>query len=549
MTLRVNSIVGGLSVRQKVQLLSEANILQSELDKRAKYKNRRYFPEIGPLRRELYKTAVSFFDAGHRYPERLLMGGNRTGKTEAAAYEITCHLTGEYPDWWTGRRFNGPTEWWAAGDTATTTRDIQQLALFGPVRDAPKTGMIPAHLIAHYTPKNSIPMGIETIWVKHKAGGQSTIQFKSYDQKRDAFQGTSKNGWFDEECPEDVYTEMLLRTLTMEVGGENVSGIMILTFTPVEGLTPFVQNWLEKAVMLSDDGEPLPAEAAVFNKAADAEGADIPEDGAETGVATESFTDIVPPEKRQKWIGMVSWDEVPHLSEAARAQMLASIPPYQRAARTRGIPNLGSGVIYPIPEEEIKVKPFEIPKHYKRGFGMDVGWNWTVAVWGAYDLETAIWYIYRTHARSHAEPPVHAEGIKAAGDWIPGRIDPAANGRSQVDGRQLLQLYGPQGLGLNIDMAQNAVEAGIYEVWTKLTSNRLKVFSNLSSWFTEYRMYRRNDKGQVVKKNDHLMDATRYLISSGHDWLSQQPSTIPSTISREVSGRRGNFGAGDAWMS
>lgn len=534
----MSNMKGPLSLPQRIQMLNETAILTAELAKRAQYKFKRYFPDVGPLRRELYKTAMQFFRASARYPERLLMGGNRTGKTEAAAYEVTAHMTGLYPHWWTGRRFNGPTEWWAAGDTATTTRDIQQLALYGPVRDAPRTGMIPSHLISHVTPKNSIPLGIETIWVKHVSGGTSTIQFKSYDQKRDAFQGTSKNVWFDEECPDDVYVEALLRTLTMEIAGETVSGMMIVTFTPVEGLTPFVQHWLENAVMPDAEGEFQPAEAQVFAEA-DAE-SEYAGDGA--GVVEDA--NGVPITKRQKFITLVSWDEVPHLSEAAREQMLTSIPPYQRAARTRGIPNLGSGVIYPIPEEEIKVKPFEIPKYWPRGFGMDVGWNWTVAVWGAYDRETAIWYIYRIHARSHAEPPVHAEGIKAAGAWIPGRIDPAANGRSQVDGKQLMQLYGPQGLGLDLDNANNGVESGIFEVWTLITAGRFRVMSHLNQWFTEYRMYRRNEKGVVIKKNDHLMDATRYLLSSGIDWLAIEPAV--STGSRiYIDGG----GSSDGWMS
>lgn len=529
-----------LSLPERVALLNEAAVLSAEMARRDKYKFRQYYPDTGPYRRDLYTAAMQFFDAGARYPERLLMGGNRTGKTDAASFEVTCHLTGIYPHWWKGRRFNGPTEWWAAGDTATTTRDILQLALYGPMKEAPRTGMIPAHLIAHITPKNSIPMGIETIWVKHISGKMSTIQFKSYDQKRDAFQGTSKNIWFDEECPQDVYTEALLRTLTMEIGGERTSGIMIVTFTPVEGLTPFVQSWLENAVMFDMYGQSQPAEAQMF--------AGNDEDALEK-VSEIGESVAVPIEARQKFITLVSWDEVPHLSEAARAQMLASIPPYQRAARTRGIPNLGAGVIYPIPEEEIKVKPFEIPDHWPRGFGMDVGWNWTVAVWGAYDREAAIWYIYRTHARSHAEPPVHAEGIRAAGDWIPGRIDPAANGRSQVDGKQLLQLYGPQGLGLKIDIANNGVEAGIFEVWTMMTSGRFKVFSSLSPWFTEYRMYRRNEKGQVVKKNDHLMDATRYLIASGLDWLATPPSH--AVVARKANRYENDNYGGNAqsWMA
>ncbi len=507
-----------MNLNQRIVALNEAAILEAELVRRAQYKIRQYFPDTGPLRRELYTGANRFFEAGQRYPERLLMGGNRVGKTDAAGYEVALHLTGQYPSWWRGRRFDHPVDVWASGDTASTTRDIQQLALYGPVPAAPRTGFIPAHLIKHASPKNSIPNAVETIYVRHASGGESSIQFKSYDQRREAFQGTSRHIiWLDEEPPEDVYTECLLRTLTC-------NGMVIVTFTPVEGLTPFVQQWLESAALLDGSGDVLPAESAVFANdptADDGRPDDLPVDDSASGP---------PIETRQRCIVMISWDEVPHLSDAAKQQMLTSIPPYQRAARTRGIPNLGSGVIYPIPEDEIKVKPFDIPSHWPRGYGMDVGWNWTVAVWGAYDRETGTWYIYHEHYRSHAEPPVHAAGIRAAGEWVPGRIDPAANGRSQVDGRQLLQLY--IDLGLRLETAPNGVEAGIYEVWTKLTAGKVKVFSSLRNWWTEYRMYRRDPKGKVIKKNDHLMDATRYLIHSGVDWVRTPSSAVPDPFAQ-----------------
>src|ERR1039458_10231464 len=72
--------------------------------------------------------------------------GNRTGKTETGAYEMACHLTGQYPDWWQGRRFSKPVNAWACGTTNGTTRDIVQEKLLGP-EGAHGTGMIPAHTI------------------------------------------------------------------------------------------------------------------------------------------------------------------------------------------------------------------------------------------------------------------------------------------------------------------------------------------------------------------------------------------------------------------
>jgi hypothetical protein len=108
---------------------------------------------------------------------------------------------------------------------------------------------------------------------------------------------------------------------------------------------------------------------------------------------------------------------------------------------------------------------------------------------------------------------VHATAIKAPGEWIPGVCDPAARGRSQRDGRQLLEDY--RALGLHLTEAQNTVEAGLYQVWERLSTGRLKVCRSLANWRKEARLYRRDDKGNIVKKEDHLMDATRYLVMSG----------------------------------
>lgn len=94
-----------------------------------------------------------------------------------------------------------------------------------------------------------------------------------------------------------------------------------------------------------------------------------------------------------------------------------------------------------------------------------------------------------------------------------GTIDPASRGRGQKDGEQLLQSY--IDLGLMLTPAENGVEAGLFKVWERLSTGRLKVFRTLQNWMAEYRLYRRNEKGAVVKSADHLMDATRYLIVSG----------------------------------
>jgi hypothetical protein len=211
-----------------------------------------------------------------------------------------------------------------------------------------------------------------------------------------------------------------------------------------------------------------------------------------------------------KYVVMCSWDQVPHLSEADKRILLASIPPFQRDARTMGIPQLGAGAIYPIPESEIAIDRFDIPKSWKKMYGLDVGWNKTAAIWLAQDPNTNIWYAYSEYYKGESEPSSHAATIRARGDWIPGVIDTAARGRSQIDGDNLMQMY--KDLGLKLNDADKAVETGIFTVWELLSSGQLKIFTDLKNFWNEYRLYRRDEKGKVVKTNDHLMDALRYAV-------------------------------------
>lgn len=209
----------------------------------------------------------------------------------------------------------------------------------------------------------------------------------------------------------------------------------------------------------------------------------------------------------------MGWADTPHLDKSAQESLMASYSPHERDARTKGIPQLGSGAIYPIPESEILVKPFDIPAYWPRGYGMDVGWNKTAAIWGAHDRDADIVYLTSEHYRGNAEPSVHADAIRARGNWMQGVIDPASLASSQKDGTRLLPIY--QSLGLNLATAENSRESGLLEVYQRLSSGRLRIFDNLQNWLMEYRLYRRDDKGAVVKERDHLMDATRYLVVSG----------------------------------
>jgi hypothetical protein len=214
---------------------------------------------------------------------------------------------------------------------------------------------------------------------------------------------------------------------------------------------------------------------------------------------------------------MAGWNDAPHLGEEEKIELLGASEPHLRKARSEGIPSLGSGAVYPIDEDQFLVDPFKIPPWFYRAYGMDVGWNFTAAVWMAWDKDTDTIYLYDCYKREKAEPEIHtaAVNLRNVGNTMwPGVIDPAAGGRSQVDGRQLLQMYRKNGLSLR--EADNAVEAGIFAVWSRISTGRLKVVRGpMSAWLEEYRMYRRDTNGKIVKEHDHLMDATRYLIQSG----------------------------------
>jgi hypothetical protein len=166
-------------------------------------------------------------------------------------------------------------------------------------------------------------------------------------------------------------------------------------------------------------------------------------------------------------------------------------------------------LIYSTPENEITVSDRPIPDHWPRAFGLDIRWNKAVAIWGARDPESDVLYLYSEY-RGDADPAVHAAAIRARGDWIPGVVDPTANGRTLLDGQLLVRMYREQGLGLQA--VENKLESGILAVGQRMHSGRLKVFASMSKYLEERRLYRRDEKDQVVRDRDNLQDATRCLV-------------------------------------
>ena len=444
---------------ERLELLA---LLEEQYRRQQQRKYLTYFTDTGITAREHYPKHLEFFGAGREYKLRLFMAANRVGKTLAAAYELTCHLTGIYPSWWQGHRNSGPTAWWVCGKDSKTILSILQNTLLGPVGSF-GTGMIPGDKLDWETLKDAkkADTSVSIFRVKHSSGGYSSVEFKAYDAGRTSFEGTERSIWLDEEPPLAVFTECLLRTAT----GNNM---LMMTFTPLKGISDTILNFLE---------------GSQFHTGAIGQG---------------------------KYVVMAGWDDVPHLSEEDKRILLASIPPYQRDARTRGIPQLGAGAIYPIPESEILVDRFDIPREWKRLYGLDVGWKVTAGIWLAQDPNTNIWYAYSEYYKGESEPSIHATAIRSRGETIPGVIDTAARGRSQIDGDNLMSMY--HNLGLKLHDADKAVETGLFTCWELLSSGQIRIFRDLHKFMEEYRLYRRDEKGKVVKTNDHLMDAFRYAV-------------------------------------
>jgi len=438
-----------------------------------------------------YAKQCAFHAAGADHRERLLRAGNQNGKTFAGGCEGAYHLTGEYPDWWEGRRFDQPITMWASGVTGETTRDNPQRVLIGPVGEV-GTGSIPLRTIVETAPARGVADLLDYVKVQHVSGGLSTLRFKYYEQGRQKWQGPPVDVvWFDEEPPPDIYAEGLARTIATR-------GIAYLTFTPLLGMSQVVQSFL------------------------------------------------VAPTADQHDTNMTI-DDALHIPAEERERIIASFPAHEREARARGVPTLGSGRIFPIAEEQITVDAFEIPSHWAQIGGLDFGWDHPfAAIKLAWDRDADILYVTSTYRSKQETPPIHAAAIRPWGDWLPWAWPHDGLQHDKGSGDQLAELYRAQGLSMlperaTFDDGTNGVEAGIADMLTRMQSGRWKVFRHLTDWFEEFRLYHRKD-GRIVKQGDDLMAASRYALM-----MKRHACTAPSSETASF-WRRGR-GRVSGWLS
>ena len=417
--------------------------------------------------------------------QTLLMAANRVGKTYIGAANIAYHLTGLYPEWWKGHKWNAPISAWAAGVSSESTRDILQDELLGAAEDpeALGTGVIPKDCIGIRTRKHQVPNAIQTCLVKHHTDGVfdgwSRLTFKAFEQGEKKFMGKSIHEiWLDEQPPDGLFTQCITRTA-------DTAGHVTMTFTPEDGMTPVVHQFV-------NDLKP--------------------------GQALVSAT----------------WEDAPHLTDEVKAQLLSVYGEHERDMRSKGIPLFGSGPVFMLPAESITIEPFEIPDFWPLIIGMDFGWDHpTAVVWMRIDPESGTVYVTDVYSQNKQTAALHAAAINARPRgpvaWPhDGMIHDKGSGISLAEeyrnhGVQMLPTHFTNPLAIGEKGTGNyKVEPGINALHEAMQEDRFKVFSTCTEWFVEYRFYHRDD-GMIVKIKDDLMSATRY------GFQSQRYAEVPST--------------------
>lgn len=444
-----------------------------------------------------YPKQREFHAAGATHRERLLMAGNQLGKTLAAAMEVAMHMTGRYPDWWEGYRFDRPTRGICGSESVELTKKgVQRLLLGNP--ETPEqwgTGSIPKDCLIGTSPRPGVPNAVSAIVVKHVSGGESVLTTASYDQGRTKWQADTLDwAWLDEECDEDIYFEVLTRT--------NVAmGPVFMTFTPLKGMSNVVRRF-------------------------------YPRSTAAPGTHVTHMT----------------IDDAEHYTPEQRAAIIASYPEHERKARAMGLPALGSGRVFQVDQDEIACNPFAIPSHWPQICGIDFGWDHpTAAARLAWDRDNDILYVTQTYRRRQVTPLIFAAAVKPWGDWLPWAWPHDGLQHDKGSGEQLAKQYATAGLKMlaaraTFEDGTNGLEAGVQEMNDRMLTGRLKVFAHLDEWFEEFNMYHRKD-GLIVKEADDILSATRYAMMMRRFAIPQAKPGVQRPVQVPMPGRNGQ-----AWM-
>lgn len=456
------------------QLEKEHEILK-ELQRRARYGKLEFYKPF-PKQRDMHNASAKFGQV-------FFMAGNGCGKTYCGAYDTAFHLTGRYPDWWQGRRFDRPIKAWVANKTTTQTKDITQTSLIGQwgVKALWGTGSIPKDDIDFENVKmmRGIVDLIESIPIRHigpdgRENGWSILSFKTYEQGREVWQGENLDLlWLDEEPRDDIYPEALARLRPRRKGDRR--GQMLITATPL---------LVESATREQFLRDPAPDQTVIHM----------------------TLMDRV-------------LDQAGGLTQKQLEDEVASYSEHERQARIMGIPMDGNTRVFSQPEREIMIEPFEPPAYWPQMWGIDFGIQHPfAAVLIAWDREADTIYVTDCFRMADKLPIDHAAAMKSKGPGVVVAWPQDGTARREFEGKltPTAKVYKAHGLKMQDTHAKfpdgsNSTEAGILEMAERMRAGKFKVFRHLSEWFDEYRHYHRKD-GQLVKVRDDLMSATRVAV-------------------------------------
>ena len=423
---------------------------------------------------KLYDWQKRFISATASNRQCLLMAANRVGKTYTGCYIDAVHATGRYPDWWEGYRFDHAPLIWCLGYSGDKCRDLLQNAIFGAYSSGTFAGGLITNDQVLDAVGGAIPrlaQQVDVRWVgSNGEEGVTILQFKSYSQGQHALMGDGVDWYHIDEEPKDqtIWPQVLTRTAS---GDKGKGGRGILTFTPENGKTELVCKFM-----------------------------DDPSQG--------------------QYLQTATWADAPHLNDEIKEEILAAYPAYQRDMRSKGIPLMGSGLIFEVDESEIKIDPFEIPQYWFIINGMDFGWDHPQShVQLVEDRDTGTIYVVNAWKASKKQPFEAWHCVKGWAEHIPTAWPHDGLQHEKGSAKQQQSYYRDEGWDMLDEQATwpdggNGVWAGLMEFNNLMSSGKFKIFSNLFEVFDEVRQYHTKTtaggKIEIVKTNDDIIDAIRY---------------------------------------
>ena len=407
--------------------------------------------------------------AFHKCPKknRWVFGGNRSGKTECGAVESIYMARGNHPYRQNRKNVFG----WVVSLSQQVQRDVAQDKILHYLN---KSWIEDITMISGR--KESPEYGvIDQIRIKNVFGGTSVIGFKSCDQGREKFQGSSLDFvWFDEEPPEDIYDECRMRVL-------DKCGDIFGTMTPLKGLT-FVHD----KIYLNTDSD-------------------------------------------QIWCEFMEWADNPFLNKEEIEMLNKSLSNDQLESRRYGKFKSSTGLVYPEFDTEVHVlkEPFKIPIEWQDTLSIDPGLNNPLSVhWYAVDYDGNV-YVVAEHYEAGKDVFYHSEKIKEISkqlSWkcdkngrINALIDSAANQKTLASSKSVTELFFDYGIAVNPNVNKD-VFVGIQRVkeYLKVTDGKPKlfIFPGCTNLIKEFKTYRWGNGDSPKKIDDHALDELRYYLTS-----------------------------------